>query len=479
MAGPMADKAQARSLFDADWYRATYPAIGDADPYEHFQRVGAGLAYDPNPLFSTRWYLARYPDAVVAGENALDDYATRGVHLGRDPGPLFCTRWYVERVPGLKDTGQNPLAHYLVHGYRELRDPTPVFDSVWYFARYPEADGKGLDAMLHFMHEGAALGYSPGPGFDTRWYLSVYPEVAQSGTNPLLHYLSEGAAKGFDPSPNFSTRHYLELHPELLVSGDNPLVDSLRRERSRSATSMGYNGSRYERPSQAAIADAQALVAEFSTIEPDLLALPDYLGDLRVADIRPAAAEQAWRTLYLSLFAIPKTIVLVDSIDEIAASGFSIDELDELLIVETDTATVSICDALPFGTNWRSFAELHVGLTEEDRLRVAIALINGLRPTTLILWGSRSGWEMLARYGKALRQNTRIIAVDRPVPGLNPEQMMREYWRNSAPDLASILSADPDALKASAGRFGISSRDRAKIRKSTRLSDIMESRALD
>lgn len=469
----MSDTTPALELFDADWYCTTYPEIGDHEPFEHFRRSGAAEGRDPNPLFSTRWYLARYSDVAGGGFEALKDFVTQGVRLGRDPGPLFSTNWYLERVPALKTSQQNPLAHYLQQGFRERCDPSPVFDSAWYFATYPDATGKGFDAFLHFMHEGASLGYSPCATFDTTWYLASYPEVAASGANPLLHYLLHGAAGGFDPSPDFSTNDYMDLHPHLIVSGDNPLVDFLRLERTRTVSKQGRFGSRYGRPSQAAIAEARAVNAHLSLFEPDLRALPHDLGSLHVHAIKPGRPELAWRNFYLSLSDQPKTIILVDSIDTTAALAEVIDDTRGLLVIETDFATLSVAGTLPFGTQWRAFSEYEPDLTGEERLRLTSAAINGLQPATVLVWGSRSGWEMLTRHGKALRLKTALIAVDKCIETLDPETMMQTYWRKSFHTLSAALSHDPGALKDLAQKVGVSSKDRDKIGPSGKLATIL------
>lgn len=469
----MSDTTRILELFDADWYRATYPDVGDLHPFEHFQSSGVAESRDPNPLFSTRWYLARYPDVVGGGMEALEDFVTRGARLGRDPGPLFSTKWYLERVAALMTSQQNPLAHYLQQGFRDRCDPSPVFNSEWYFATYPDAEGKGLDALLHFMHEGASLGYSPCAAFDTKWYLATYPEVAASGANPLLHYLVHGAAQGFDPSPDFSTNDYMELHPDLRVSGNNPLVDFVWLARTRMASEQDRFGSQYNRPSQAAIADARAVIAGLSLIEPDLLALPHDLGSLHVPTIKPGRPEQAWRRFYLSVSDQPKTIILVDSIDATSTLAEVIDETSGLLVIETDIATPSVAGALQFGTQWRSFSEFESSLNSEERLRLTIAAVNGLQPETILVWGSRTGWDMLSRHGKALRLTTAIMAVDKCVEQLDPVTMMQTYWRKSFHVLSAVLSHDPRALGDLAQRFGISATDRGKIGPSGKLAKIL------
>jgi hypothetical protein len=68
---PEGDAALIRGsgLFDAAWYRATYPEVQESglDPVDHYLRVGAAKGYNPNPLFDTGYY-ARQMARRPAGE---------------------------------------------------------------------------------------------------------------------------------------------------------------------------------------------------------------------------------------------------------------------------------------------------------------------------------------------------------------------------------------------------------------------------
>ena len=102
-------------LFDADWYRAQWPDIGNVDPLEHFLRKGAAEGRNPNPLFDTKWYLAEYPDVAAAGVNPLVHFIAQGAAEDRNPGPSFDTAWYRAHNPD-STAAENPLAHYLTIG---------------------------------------------------------------------------------------------------------------------------------------------------------------------------------------------------------------------------------------------------------------------------------------------------------------------------------------------------------------------------
>jgi hypothetical protein len=60
-------------LFNADWYRRTYPdvAVAGLDPYLHYLRHGAAEGRNPSPLFDTREYLSRNPDVAAMAVNPL------------------------------------------------------------------------------------------------------------------------------------------------------------------------------------------------------------------------------------------------------------------------------------------------------------------------------------------------------------------------------------------------------------------------
>jgi GT2 family glycosyltransferase len=114
-------------LFSSDFYRAHYPEARSyrLGPYQHYRRRGVAEEYDPNAFFSTRWYLRRYPDVAASGMNPLDHYLRSGASEGRDPSPSFSTRGYLSEYPDVRAGGHNPLLHFLRHGESEGRRPKP------------------------------------------------------------------------------------------------------------------------------------------------------------------------------------------------------------------------------------------------------------------------------------------------------------------------------------------------------------------
>jgi len=462
----MLDQMTVASLFDAAWYFETYLSdIQDCDPWEHFRQVGAAAGFDPNPMFSVSWYLRRYRDVTGSGLDALADYLSRGAMLGRDPGPLFNTRWYLASNPDVAAAGVNPLQHYLSNGWHELRDPSPVFNTAWYFASYPAAAAAGFDARIHYFERGAFLGYSPCPLFESQWYMDTYPELAAEKINPLLHYLTEGVERGFDPSPHFSTLGYLESHPEVAASGENPLVHHLANEPPQNRTSVHAAVGLPAPLSRAAVADVRALIEAMSAIEPDLAALPKPLETLAVATwFAPDRCTAAWRRLYLSIYELPQRLVFVGAIDNAPELAALLKDTSGTLIIETDAQVVSTAELLPSHTQWRSLSEFAVELDAEDRIRLATALVNGLQPAALLVWGSRIGWEMLARHGRAFRSNTALFGAFASAPEISAVDLLRSYFRSCISVISALYSADEQELRRFAALFGLPSSEYWKLR---------------
>ena len=71
------------------------------------------------------------------GISSLSYFLTQGVDLGHDPNPLFSSAWYLYN----NLTWQKPewweVIHYLLHGAAEHRDPHPTFSASAYLQAIP------------------------------------------------------------------------------------------------------------------------------------------------------------------------------------------------------------------------------------------------------------------------------------------------------------------------------------------------------
>jgi hypothetical protein len=80
-------------------------------------------ALDPNPYFSSQYYLRIHPDLAAAGVHPLEHYVGWGADEGRPTGPLFDGSYY-RRAYG--DVTGDPLRHFLEIGAREGRVAIPI-----------------------------------------------------------------------------------------------------------------------------------------------------------------------------------------------------------------------------------------------------------------------------------------------------------------------------------------------------------------
>ncbi len=74
---------RASGLFDENWYLEQYPQSQGSDPIVHYLTSGAAQGFDPSQTFSTRQYLANYPDIGSAGLNPFLHYVLHGRHESR------------------------------------------------------------------------------------------------------------------------------------------------------------------------------------------------------------------------------------------------------------------------------------------------------------------------------------------------------------------------------------------------------------
>jgi SAM-dependent methyltransferase len=216
--------------------------------------------------------------------------------------------------------------------------------------------------------------------------------------------------------------------------------------------------------SRAAIAEAEAVIQAVGSIEPDLVGRPGSLETFPVGSFEPDRHTRAWRGLYLSIYQLPKRLILVGSIDDAPELAALVEHTAGLLIVETDAKTVSTAALLPRGTQWRALSEFGEGLDAEDRVKLAAALLNGLQPAALLILGSQAGWEMLARYGSAIRSHTTLFAAITAAPELSAADLLAKYLRSCIPVLSALYGSDEQALYRIAGLFGLTPEDQSKLR---------------
>jgi len=205
-----------RRLFDANYYRESYPdvAASGMNPFWHFVLRGAFEGRNPHPLFDTNFYLSQCPRPPAI--NALSDYLERGDAVGRRPHPLFDPEYYTRRYPDVRQARMNSLLHYVLHGAAERRKPAPLFQPDYYLTACAAARNGG-NPLVHFVESEPAECFNPHPLFDCKSYLRAHPET--SG-NPLAHYLTRpiDSHSSCETSPGtFDTARFTIQEVEVMI----------------------------------------------------------------------------------------------------------------------------------------------------------------------------------------------------------------------------------------------------------------------
>ncbi len=147
-------------------------------------------------LFDEEYYLYTNTDVSRDEIDPLIHYLQYGHAEGRQPNPLFATAWYPAKYQEILRRGINPLYHYIRKGWKEGKNPCAMFESTYYLQSHPDVACAGINPLLHYLQKGAWEGYWPNPRFDSAFYLKQSPELLQSRENPLAHYMRRGKWEG-------------------------------------------------------------------------------------------------------------------------------------------------------------------------------------------------------------------------------------------------------------------------------------------
>jgi lipopolysaccharide biosynthesis protein/GT2 family glycosyltransferase len=142
------------SLFDESWYIMKYAQfIGqDVDPINHYLTKGASKGFNPSPLFDAEYYFSQVSSADKTTENPLIHYLTDGWKK-YDPNPYFSTSFYLQFYSNELKT-LTPLEHYATQMPPYLFYPSPIFSNSSYLNHNPDVASSGLNPLWHYLSSG-------------------------------------------------------------------------------------------------------------------------------------------------------------------------------------------------------------------------------------------------------------------------------------------------------------------------------------
>lgn len=232
-------------IFDAEWYarrHARLPGV-TADPLKHFLTEGVAAGLDPCALFSTKYYVDRYPEVLQSGQNALEHFLKYGGPENRAPHPLVAPHWLRQQFRGALPL-DNPLLAWLraapEFGPRPLIDidhlraalsmpadtPAPRVVTLWQGLPMAARPGPhplflpdhvrrvaglpgNIDPLMHFILNLGKAG-SPHPLFDAdhAWARNPALQIWDGELTLLERAILSAQPETLDTSPLFDVAHY-------------------------------------------------------------------------------------------------------------------------------------------------------------------------------------------------------------------------------------------------------------------------------
>ncbi|MBZ9755786.1 glycoside hydrolase family 99-like domain-containing protein [Mesorhizobium sp. ESP6-5] len=223
---------RASSLFDADYYRAAYPDLKDADLdlASHYFVHGWRELRNPSPLFNTAQYLSDNPDVARVGVNPLVHYLKHGKREGRALAPAPS----VLAEPGGPDNAPAAIDSAALE-YRTLSSEelaaevdaihaSGLFDERFYVSMYADLELSPDAAIRHYCERGWQEGRNPSDEFDTQFYLATYHDIRNAGLNPFWHYATSGWTEHRHALPDLTIRHENDVWFGAIESDIKPLA---------------------------------------------------------------------------------------------------------------------------------------------------------------------------------------------------------------------------------------------------------------
>ena len=359
-------------LFDAKFYAAALQArggsLGGLDPVDHYLREGEAARIPPHPLFDPAFYAERNADVVEAGVSLLKHYIDNGHREGRDPHPLVDLKLLRSQLA--PDFAGDPLIAYAQSRGGELK-PHALVDPVHLTAEQRRLNPSDDRPALIFYLASDPEALNPSADFDGLGYRRLYPDTG--GMHPLVHYARFGEPAGrpapADRGPIGRVLSEIEtaagLDPDIVKPGAVPLATPLMR---------GYDLARREFRLYRLLAKAAG-----AKPHPHVILVPW---------LKRGGADRAALMLARALL--------------------ERDPAARVLIACTQEDTV---EALDWAAPSRRLSVARIAAEVDEEHDTNVAFCNFLRFAGchhLYVINSRFGWDVIERYGHALRPAMRL-----------------------------------------------------------------------
>lgn len=432
-----------RALFDRKFYLDTYPDVGASGlgPFAHFLQRGRLEGRFPSPgarlisaaaqrrssISATPWH-----DIVALFPSEKRKTLRRPLawkRLRSTVHPLF----YSAQVGGEAHlTLDEAFDHFLSEGAFEGLRVSSLFNSDWYL-RQLERTGNRLpvapaQAFFHWLSVGWEQEIVPTPLFDERYYRDRHRDLENLEAWPFLHFLNHGCFEpGRRPSPwvaaargpgrNLKVEQNPVLLTELMTEESGAPVMDLRRSSPLEdrAIVMASKAERLRSPAMQRLVDAAA------AIEP-LVLRPYGAGEVTWPPVSHGVmklvrqAESMRKDLPAGHF---DTIVLsphcrmAGSARVTGALTRALAEIEpdkRVLLLTTELSDFERPDWFPDDLavfDISSYAQI---LGPEQRIRLLLDLVRGVRPTRVVNVNSRLGWDLFKLFGRQLSEETDLSA---------------------------------------------------------------------
>jgi glycosyltransferase involved in cell wall biosynthesis len=428
-------------------------------------------------LFDATWYNAKYRGGVGGRDDALNHYLGRGWRQGHSPSALFDAPWYLSRYADVALNGVEPLEHFIKHGALEGRKINAHGDTLWTLA---DKIGEGARAAIIVANHLARIrrpievnaaerrAIVASGLFSLDWYRTEYPELDASEVR-LDAYLERGWLDGRSPGPNFDLAWYVVHNPDIMSTGQHPLAHYVTRGRSE-GRKCGLPSSLYPTIAR--------LLASVGPLQPDIETKSQFrdIRFLRLSDGRTlGVVSLTLSALFNSLTKPYDRIVFVPWLirggaDRVAINFITASEErygpGSTLIITTDSERLEARDWLPASAVLRSISEIAPDLDFESRVQLVTALIQMLRPTSILIVNSRAAWESVARHGRALQHVCAIYATlfcRDFAPDGRPVGYADTHARDCLPQLTKVYFDNETFAAEFAARYDLPDSMRAKL----------------